>query len=172
MQFLRLFTTILLLLFIENLYSQDTNSDYYDLRIKKLLDAKNVNYTIDKQNNFRINFITEKEPKERTQLVVLVSKSSKYEDFEIRELRSTALKIKKNDLKLKFLTDLLLTNSNRKIGAWEIDEYKDDKEYYYCLYSIKLSTKINLEDFYSLSYFVAYEADRIEKLYGDGLDLF
>jgi hypothetical protein len=171
MKHLRYLFTIYLLVTLTSAFSQDTNNnDYYDIRIKKLLDSKQVNYTINKYNDFKINFITEKDPKERTQYVTLVSKTTKYEGYEIRELRSTALKIKKTDIKLKVLSDLLITNSNRKIGAWEIDEYSDDQDYYYLLYSIKSSTNISADDLYSLAYYVAFEADRIEKLYGSGLD--
>ena len=170
MKLIKFFSTLILILIIGNSYGQNTNSDYYDLRIKKLLDSKDVNYTITKNNNFRINVITEDEPKKRTQAVYVNSVTSKWYEYEIREITSTALQLKKNDVRIKMLYELLQKNGNIKAGAWEVNEYESDKEFYYLTFSLKVSTNINADDLKSLLFLVANEADRIEKLYGNGND--
>ena len=153
-----------------NLFGQTNEDDYYDLRVKKLLDSKDVVYTINKYNNFKINVITENSPKERTQGVLIRSKTNKYSEYEIREIYSTALQIKKNDIKAKMLYELLVKNGEIKVGSWGIDEYDSDKEYYYLSFSLKVGTNISADDFKSLLFLVANEADRVEKLYGNGND--
>jgi hypothetical protein len=161
-----------LVVMTNNLFGQTNTDDYYDIRIKKLLDSKSINYTINKRNDFNITVITENAPNERTQLVTITSKTNRYDEFEIREIHSTALKIKKDDIKTKLLYEILLENGKLKNGSWEIDEYESVKEYYYLLFSIKVGTNISGDDLKSMLFLVANEADKIEKLYGNGIDTY
>ncbi|MFN5422512.1 MAG: hypothetical protein ACK5AO_04530 [bacterium] len=153
-------------------WGQSESSDYYDIRLKKLLDSEKINYTINKNNNFRINVITEEEPNERTQIVLMYSRTTTYSDFEIREITSAGLKIKKKDIKNSVLFSLLVQNGDLKIGSWEIQEYNDDDENILIAFSIKVSTNIPAKNLVSLMHLVANEADRVEKLYGSGADDF
>lgn len=152
--------------------SQTDSGDYYDLRLKKILDSEKINYTINKNNNFRINVITEEEPNERTQIVLMYSKTNTYSDFEIREITSAGLKIKKKDIKNPVLFSLLVQNGDLKIGSWEIQEYNDADENVLIAFSVKVSTNVPAKNLVSLMHLVANEADRVEKLYGNGVDEF
>jgi hypothetical protein len=111
-----LFSLVCLLTFYIS-SAQNTTDEFYDIRIKKLLDAKQINYAITKTNNFRINLITEEGSNKRTQGILIFSKTENYQGFEIREISSNALMITKNNIKSSFLIELLNKNEKLKIGA-------------------------------------------------------
>lgn len=165
-----LFLSLLILSIPSFSQGNPNEEEYYDIRVKKLLDSKDINYSITKNNNFRITVITEDSPKERTQGVIINSKTQNYDEYEIREIWSTSLKIKKSDLRVKLYYELLSKNSKIKVGAWEITEYESDKEFYFLTFNAKINTNINSEDLKSLLFLIANEADRVEKLHGNGID--
>lgn len=167
--------TITLLIFLsigKSIYAQSVNDSFFDIRIKKLLDSKNINYSITKNGNFRINLVTREEPKERTQNVLIFSKKEHYQELEILNIISTALKIPKNNLRMPVLIDLLKLNGTRKIGAWSIFEYDSDPDNYSFIFEIKVGYNINADDLVSLFNFVGFQADEKEILLNNGLDEF
>ncbi len=164
---------ITLVIFIaigKSICAQITSEQFFDTRIKKLLDSENINYSITKNGNFRINLVTQKDPKERTQAVVIYSKKESYLEYEILNIESTAFKISKNSIKLSILTDLLKFNGSSKIGAWSIYEYSSDPDYYSISYEIKVGYNISAADLVSLFNYVGFQADAKEKLFGNGID--
>lgn len=154
----------------KSIFAQTTGDQFYDTRIKKLLDSKNVNYSITKNGNFRINLITQKVPKERTQGVIIYSKKENYNEFEILNIESTAFKVPKNVVKLGVILDLLKSNGLLKVGAWSIYEYDSDPDNYSFSFEVKVGYNISADDLVLLFNFVGFQADEKEKLLGNGLD--
>jgi hypothetical protein len=145
---------------------------YYDIRLKKQLDSTDINYSITKSNNFKITIQTEDSIEERTQIVIINSQTEKVANFEIREIGSIGLKLKKSSYKHELLYQVLNRNRQRKIGAWEIAEYSSEPDYFYLRHVIKISVNISPSDLIGLVHTVAFENDRIEKELGGGSDEF
>lgn len=150
--------------------AQDRNDQFYDLRVKKLLDSKDVNYTISKNNNFKINLVTEDKPKERTQIVVIYSETSNYINYEIRDIRSSAFTIPKNETKSTVMLDLMKVNATLKSGSWSFYEYDATPDVYTVTFTVTVPVNISADDLYSMILLVGNEADRVEKLYKKGED--
>ena len=167
----KLIITLIILIAIGNsIWAQTERAPFFDTRIKKLLDSENINYSITKNGNFRINLVTQKEPIERTQAVVIYSNKQSYLEYEILNIESTAFKIPKNSIKLSVLTDLLKYNGTSKIGAWSIYEYNSDPDNYSISYEIKVGYNISAGDLIALFNYVGFQADAKEKLFGNGID--
>ena len=164
---------ITLVIFItlgKSICAQSVSDSFFDTRIKKLLDSKNVNYSITKNGNFRINLITQKEPKERTQGVIIYSKKETYNEFEVLNIESTAFKVPKNMVKLSVILDLLKRNGLLKVGAWSIYEYETDPDNYSFSFEVKIGYNITADDLVLLFNFVGFQADEKEKLFDNGID--
>lgn len=161
---------IISIFFISPIFAQEQNDQFYDMRVKKLLDSKDINYTITKNNNFKINLITEDEPQKRTQIVLIYSKTDKYDDYEVREVSSTSFTIPKKESKELIFIELLKENSSLKTGTWSIMEFNDSPEVYTITFSVKVSSNMTGDDLRSIINLVGIEADRIEKLYANGKD--
>ena len=154
------------------LFAQEKEDQYYDIRVKKQFDSLDINYSITKNNNFKVELITEGEPQKRTQAVYVVSKVSEYNKYEIREIVSQSFKIPKTESKSHIFLELLKENADLKIGTWSIFEYDSSPDFYSATFAVKISTNISANHIYDLIYFVAIEADRLEKKYAKGVDLF
>lgn len=170
MRFNKKIALIFFLVISKTIVAQTEKDSFIDTRIKKLLDSKNINYSITKNGDFRINLITEESPKERTQRIFIYSKKESYHDIEILNIESIGFKIPKNSIKMPVLIDLLEKNGALKIGAWSMYEYKSDPEYYSFSFEVKVASNISAEELVTLFNFVGIQADEKEKLWGNGLD--
>ena len=149
--------------------AQTEKDEFYDIRVKKVLDAEEIEYTITKNNNFKIVVTTEEEPTVRNHTVFIMSKTQNYSDFEIREISSPGLKIKRSAISDSMMYDLLLQSGNIKMGSWELKEYEGE-DYSFFTFTIKIGVNIENKHLTSLIFLVASEADRVEKLYGNKYD--
>jgi hypothetical protein len=86
-----------------------------DQRIKRVLDQTDMEYTIDKDGDFRFLF---KLPNNRVQVVFINSKTEKYGGFEIREIWSAGYQ---SDAPFSpaIANRLLVNNFETKLGAWQ-----------------------------------------------------
>lgn len=157
---------------IGSVFGQEKDELFYDIRLKKLLDSNDINYSITKNNNFKIELITEDQPQKRTQIVVIYSRTNKYDDYEIREIVSTSFTIPKKDTKSPFFIELLKENGTLKTGTWSIIEYESSPDVYTITFTAKVSTNISANDLQSMINLVGSEADRIEKHYAKGVDVY
>jgi len=152
------------------LFAQEKEDQFYSLKVKKLLDEIDLNYSITKYNNFKIELLIEEKPQRRTQNVYVYSKTENYDGYETREIVSRSLSIPKSEAKSIIFFELLKENGKLKTGSWSIIESDSSPDVYIILFTVKVSTNILAEDLFSVISFVAREADSIEKLYTSGLD--
>ena len=152
------------------LCAQEKDEQFYSIKVKKLLDEIDLNYSITKYNNFKIELLIEEQPKRRTQIVYIYSKTENYNGYENREIVSRSLSIPKGEAKSSIFLELLKENGKLKSGTWSIFESESSPETYIVLFTIKVSTNISADDLYTMISLVAREADRIEKLYAKGID--
>jgi hypothetical protein len=153
-----------------SLFAQDKYDQYYDIRVKKQFDSLDINYSITKLNNFKINLITKDSTQKRTQIVIINSKIHKYDNYETREIESLSFKFLKKEGKMSLYEELLKENALLKIGQWSLVEFKDSPDTYSVLFSVKVSPYISADDLYSIVFLVGNAADRIEKKYMKGAD--
>ena len=152
--------------------AQENTDSYYDIRLKRQLDSTDLDYSITRSNNFRIRILTEDSVQERTQVVIINSYTEKYVGFEIREIGSVGLKLKKSPENYALLYEILIRNGERKIGAWEITELTNEPDFFFLRHTIKVSINTSPKDLVSLVHTVAFETDMIEKRFNWGLDEF
>jgi hypothetical protein len=130
----------------------------YDERVKKLLDEKEIVYTIDSDGDFRIEFEL---ASGRTQLGFVMSNTEEYGNFEIREIHAYAYEAPNGqfplDVTLKFLNDTF----NKKMGAWAvIDEYG--------VFITRIAANTDAESMYNALILTLESADEMEEeLTGD-----
>ncbi|MEN9443962.1 MAG: hypothetical protein RIS47_852 [Bacteroidota bacterium] len=118
MKTLRYLFSIILFVAIYNQGFAQLGEVNYDSRIKTQLDELGLKYTITDSGNFKLGFDIENN---RTQTVVIRSKTYTYEGMEIREINATAQVAKdKFEFKITNLFDLLERNQTYKVGAWQI----------------------------------------------------
>ena len=59
MRFKKIITLVIFIVVSQTIFAQSEKDSFIDTRIKRLLDSKNINYTITKNGDFRINLITQ-----------------------------------------------------------------------------------------------------------------
>lgn len=87
-----------------------------DERVKRILDDREIKYTIDSDGDFRVVFTLDEN---RTQLALIRSTTSKIYGFEIREVWSVAYKVKEGEFPPEMAVKFLEHNATLKFGAWE-----------------------------------------------------
>lgn len=127
-----------------------------DARIQRLLDENKIKYTIDDDGDFRCIVGTDSN---RTQLVWIVSQTSKYLQLEIREVVSAALKTNK-PLPEKLMQWMLTDNNQKKFGAWAIQQEGDVTA---ILFKIHIAADADFETLAHALLAAAYTADALEK---------
>jgi len=85
-----------------------------DERVRKILDARDIKYDVDKDGDFKVVFETDGD---RSQLAFIKSDTNEYGNFEIREIWSPAYKSDRfsTQVAIKLLEDSQL----KKLGHWE-----------------------------------------------------
>jgi len=91
-------------------------SNQGDIRVKKMLDALELKYSIDQDGDFKI--IIEFEDG-RSQVAYINSETQTIGDFEIREIWSVAY-ISEGYLDIDTANTLLMKNFEMKIGSWRL----------------------------------------------------
>ncbi|MCE1275056.1 MAG: hypothetical protein LWW75_11160 [Chlorobiales bacterium] len=101
----------------------------YDRRVEAALKESNLNYTIDKDGDFRLRFNFDQN---RSQVVFVQSRTETYKNYEIREIFSYAYKTQSRLFTADVANTLLKDNNAKKLGAWE-------KRGDYAVFVIKIS---------------------------------
>lgn len=98
------------------IWAQEAKGVEVDQRLKRALDERKIKYSINDYGNFRASFNV---AGGRSQVAWIFSDTSRYRDFEIREVESIGFKFKK-ELRADIANRLLDYNRTIKLGAWEI----------------------------------------------------
>lgn len=129
-----------------------------DPRLAKALDSVGVKYDVNSYGNYLVLYTMSKN-EERSQNVVVMSKTEKYDGIEIRELYAIGAEL--DDYPdSDTLLYLLEQSATMKIGSWGVD-YGDSSVY--ILFSIKVPADIGAEALNSFIYFAAEVADEFEE---------
>lgn len=124
-----------------------------DARVRKLLDELKLKYKIDKDGDFKLILPT---TGNRTQLVFIRSKTSRYRNFEIREIFSVGYKSATDTIPADVANRLLEHSARVKMGAWE-------RQKGYAIFRVKIAADTNAESLYSALKLTYLAADEIEK---------
>lgn len=126
--------------------------------VKKELDAQGIEYTINKNGDFKI---VRKLNNGRSQLVFIRSQSMNYKDIEVREIWSYArIYNTQADISGANIYMVLSKNATYKLGSWQIG--KDNAGKYFLNFSVRADSNARgkvLEDFIDV---VARQGDEIE----------
>lgn len=87
-----------------------------DERVRRILDERQIKYSIDEDGDFRVVFTLEDN---RTQLALIRSATSKIASFEIREVWSVGYKSAESEFPPEMAVKFLDHNATLKFGAWE-----------------------------------------------------
>jgi hypothetical protein len=149
-------TLVLSIITITSAYSQYGEAAY-DNRVKLMLDELEIKYDITGTGNFKIIFSM---GNDRTQLVVINSKTHEYGNIEVREIYSPAGGFSSSSsVSQSVLLKLLRENSIKKIGAWQIDGDEGDFRINFSLRANANASKSNLDDLIRLAARVADEME-------------
>lgn len=161
MSFKRVFVLVFLGLFCQSSWSEGlVGGEKYDVRVKKALEKLELKYTITDGNDFKLAYDM---GEGRSQLVFIDSTTSKYQDFEIRNIYAAGYLSDEPDFPANVANRLLKENSLLKIGAWE-------KQGKFAVITVKISADAGPEAIKSAISIAIYQADTIEKELMDGKD--
>lgn len=148
---------MLLLLPVSNpAWSQVGAKKSGDERVKKLLEDAEIKYEVDKDGDFKlINEVNDG----RTQLVFVLSETSKLGTLEIRQLWSVAYR-SKDPFPALIANRLLEANSEVKLGAWQTLKMGND---YLAIFSAQVAADTDRRSLLLALHAVTTTADEIEK---------
>jgi len=129
----------------------DDDSAECDARIQKLFDANDFKYEISAAGNFKAIMEFQSE---RTQLVIICSRTEFLGDMEIREVYSVAYD---DTLTRSELSDLMQNSGTKKIGAWQLEDEGQ------LLFVAKIPAELSFDDLESVIWAVARTADDYEE---------
>ncbi len=89
-----------------------------DDSIRTKLDARNIQYEIDDDGDFKVTYSYKKE--NRTQLVFISGKTETVGGFAVREIYSPAARIEKDNINGARALELMAESRQNKLGSWEI----------------------------------------------------
>lgn len=127
-----------------------------DPRVKAALDGLNFEYSLTDRKDYQIEF---KLPAKRSQVVFVTSHTEEFGGQEIREVHSTAYKVKGRltpSQVLRMLTD----NGRRKWGGWRAVRRGG---FLYVIYAVQISAQADAAEINDAIDAVLYTADEKEK---------
>jgi hypothetical protein len=127
-----------------------------DARVKKLLDARKIDYDLTKAGNFKVTFNLKSG---RSQAALIMSETYRYMNLEIREIVSPAYR-SAAPFTAEEANRLLSDNNDKKLGAWVMQKEKDG---YYALFVTKVPADSSEETFISALRLTLEAADEMEK---------
>jgi len=86
-----------------------------DPRVEEILDDLDIKYDIDEDGDYRVIFEL---GDDRSQLAVIRSATSEYQDLEIREILSVAYRSDRDTIPMDVATTLLEDTYDKKLGCW------------------------------------------------------
>ncbi|HNR67139.1 MAG TPA: hypothetical protein PKN04_04850 [bacterium] len=125
----------------------------HDARIEKILQAKEIGFTIDKDGDFKVVVDV---GNGRTQLAFIFSSTMEYGNMEIREIWAYAYRSENNQFPVDVANLLLEDTFPKKLGAWA---KKDNM----ALYMVRISANANEQSLLSAVQFAAEAADEMEE---------
>ena len=126
-----------------------------DPRVERLLDAADLNYEVDDDDDFRL-LIEFNDG--RSQLVWVLSNTTELDALDIRELWSIAYR-SDSPLPARVARRLLSQNANVKIGAWQTRKMGDE---YVALFSAQIAADTDPATLVSVVQAVSATADEME----------
>lgn len=127
-----------------------------DARVEKLLKEAGLNYTIDEDGDYRLEFALDDD---RSQLVWISSRTASYEVLEIRDVWSVAYR-SKDPLSVEVANQVLRKNGEMILGAWQIKTWDDE---YVLAYAAQVSANTDAASLESAAEAVVVSADELEK---------
>lgn len=127
-----------------------------DARVEKLLKEAELNYTIDEDGDFRLEFALDDD---RSQLVWISSKTASYEVLEIRDVWSVAFR-SKEPLSAELANKALRKNGEMILGAWQIKRWGEE---YMLAYAAQVAANTDAASLESAAEAVVVSADELEK---------
>jgi hypothetical protein len=127
-----------------------------DPRIKKVLEARKIDYDITPTGNFKVTFNLKSG---RSQMAFISSATYRYMNLEIREIVSPAYR-SAGPFTAEVADRLLSDNNDKKLGAWVMQKNKDG---YYALFVTKIPADSSDESFISALRLTLEAADEMEK---------
>lgn len=127
-----------------------------DARVEKLLEEADLNYTIDEDGDFRLEFALEDD---RSQLVWISSKTASYEVLEVRDVWSVAFR-SREPLSAEVANLVLRRNGEMILGAWQVRKWGDD---YVLAYAAQVAANADAASLESAAEAVVVTADELEK---------
>lgn len=127
-----------------------------DARVEKLIEEADLNYTIDEDGDFRLEFALEDD---RSQLVWISSKTASYEVLEVRDVWSVAFR-SREPLSAEVANLVLRRNGEMILGAWQVRKWGDD---YVLAYAAQVAANADAASLESAAEAVVVTADELEK---------
>jgi len=139
------------------LAQEETKEKVADPRIKATLDTLKYKYSVNKNKAYEVTF--DLKDTKRSQVVFINSHTEKFSKMEIREVTSTAYKVK-GKLSPEAAHLLLVDNDKRKWGGWRIVE---EGEFTYVIYAVQLPADAVPDTLSDAIDAAMYTADEMEK---------
>jgi hypothetical protein len=134
------------------------NSPEYDERVRKILKAEDVQYTVDSDGDFKVIYDM---GDDRTQMAFIRSTTETYQNMEIREIWSFGYESENDVFPAAIATKLLEDTFIKKLGAWA-------KAGNRALFVVKLSANADAETLLNALQMALESADEMEEqLTGD-----
>jgi hypothetical protein len=134
----------------------DTRTGSPDARVEKLLREAELNYTIDEDGDFRLEFALDDD---RSQLVWISSRTASYEVVEIRDVWSVAYR-SRDPLSAEIANEVLRKNGEMIVGAWQVKKWGDD---YVLAFAAQVAANTDAASLQSAAEAVVVSADELEK---------
>jgi hypothetical protein len=143
--------------------SSSSSSSNGDSRIKRQLDALGLKYEVTETGKFKVIFDM---GGDRTQLVIIYSKTYEYGGIEIREIYSTAASATdKTEYTQTTLLTLLEKNQSYKVGSWQIDGGTSP---FILQFGLRISATVSQDVLKEMLLLAARAADEMEQKLTEG----
>jgi hypothetical protein len=128
-----------------------------DSRIRAALDELELEYTVDKDGDFKLTFSFDDD---RTQLLYINSGTETFKQLEIREVWSPAHK-SSSAFSATLANKLLVDSQKRKIGAWSTMKYDDGS--HLAIFVAKIDANADAQSLHAVIKAVVTTADAMEE---------
>ncbi len=127
-----------------------------DKRVREDLNELGLKFSIDDDGDFRLhNEVAD----DRSQLIWVISNTSKLRELEVREVWSIGYKTS-TPFSAKLATRLLSENCETKVGAWQMRKMGEN---YVAVFSAQIAADADAETLETIIDAVAQTADNLEK---------
>lgn len=153
---LRKYFLLILLLSILSSFVDTTNAQNPDVRITNNLNKLNFKYDLKEDGTFQFTMPVGK----RTQMILIHSNTSIYDNLELREIYSVIYQSNQRPDEVQ-MSKLLIDNGQKKLGAWELIF---EENIYFVVFTAKIPGDLDDDDLKSVIDIVATSADAMEQI--------